>query len=105
MFPTDCGELGANMEDHDGSHNQRNDVGEVCGALEDGRICQLNGASVALGGNAGRAGDVGWRTNEHAERQGCLLANSLKISETHLGEVYVLGLGGGRARIERRWFR
>lgn len=56
--PTNCGELGPHVDDHDGGHDQCNDVREVGRALENDCVGQLDGARVALGWNASVTADA-----------------------------------------------
>jgi len=47
LLATDSGELAANMDDHDDSHEQSADVGDASSALEDDRVGHLDCARVA----------------------------------------------------------
>lgn len=88
------------MDDHDGGHDQSDDVGEVCGALENDGVGQLNRARVTLCWNARGAGDAGWRPNERAQWQCRLRAEARKVAESH-PDCCFEGLAAGKCSIER----
>lgn len=72
------------MDDHDGGHDQRDDVREVSRALENDCVGKLDGTRVALSRNARVAGDAGWRPDERAQRECRLLTHGHEVAEAHL---------------------
>lgn len=70
---TDGGELAANVDNHNDSHEQGADVGDAISALEDDRVGDLDGPRVA--GWLYALGSVDTIAADHcAQRQGRLLA-------------------------------
>jgi hypothetical protein len=103
---TNSGELGADVEDHDDGHDEGQNVHEVVRDLEDKRVCDLNGACIALGLYASAAIDL-LVADERAQRYRRLCAYCGEVAKAHdegcskdLGGVAVVALffrGGGEA--------
>jgi hypothetical protein len=72
------------MDDHDHRHDQRENVHEVVGALEDDGVCQLNRPGVTLCLDAGSAVYLRRRAYEGAQRYRRLLTYRGEVAETHL---------------------
>ena len=82
------------MNDHDHGHDEREDVHEVVGGLEDERVRQHQRARVALGLDATAAGDV-LVADQGTQRYRRLCAYRCEVAETHGGGG---GVGRGRGR-------
>ena len=100
---TDSGELGTDVEDHDNGHDEGQNVHEVVCDLKDERVCDLNGACIALGLYAGAAIDL-LVAYERAQRYRRLCAYCREVAKAHdegcskdLGVVAVGALFSGAA--------
>jgi hypothetical protein len=80
---TDCGELGADVEDHDDGHDEGDDVGEGGGALEDDGVRELDVTGVAVGFYPDAEVDVADAAHEGAERYGRIAADRVEVAEAH----------------------
>lgn len=84
------------MENHDDGHDQRQDMHEVVGCLEDERVGNFNRARIALCLNAGAAVDL-LVADEGAQRYRRLCAYCGEVAEAHGGRATCAMKGVGRS--------
>ena len=80
---TDGSELGPHVYDHDGSHDESQNVHKVGTTLEDDGVGQLNVPRITVGLDASGPSDARGRPNQGAERNGRLATYRLEVAEAH----------------------
>lgn len=83
MRRTNSSELGPDMQDHDHSHAERQNMHEGRGALKDNGICDFNVPRIAIGYEARRPGDCRRRAYQRAQRHRRFLAYRVELTESH----------------------
>ena len=81
---TDCGELGADVKDHDHGHYEGDDMGEGGSALEDDGIRELDVASVAIGFYPNAKIGIANAAHEGAEGYRRIAAYRVEVAEAHI---------------------